>query len=262
MLSVIQPMLSRISASMRGPCGAWMSAWMSALLTLGVADAAPLVVATTENPPFSYSDSNGNIVGMSADIVTEMGRRADVPMDINSRLPWMRAYRTTQTHPGTCAFSVSRLPERETLFHWIGPIASNKWALFARGDFTDRLSSLEDAKKYRIGGLLGDAKAAFLQARGLAVDTVPNDKLNPGKLAAGRIDLWASGLYSARETAKNAGVSDIKLVLIFNAMDSYLVCNRQVPQDVIGRLTHALDLMRKDGFVKKIHDDYNHKFTR
>jgi polar amino acid transport system substrate-binding protein len=232
------------------------------LIAFGLTQTArALEVLTSENPPFSYQDSAGNLVGMSADVVAEIGRRAKVHLNITNRLPWVRSYRLVQLEQDTCAFSVSRLPEREALFSWVGPIATNKWALFARHNFESPIGSLEDAKKYRIGGLLEDAKAAYLEARGFKVDTVPSDKLNPAKLAAGHIDLWVTGLYTAKETASAAGVHGIKSVLVFNEVDSYLVCNPKTSPETMERLRIALEQLRKEGFVQRVQARYNSQFV-
>ncbi|HXA48060.1 MAG TPA: ABC transporter substrate-binding protein, partial [Burkholderiaceae bacterium] len=106
---------------------------------------------TEENAPFNFQDRQG-IGGISTEIVKEMGRRAGVPMAIHWT-SWVRAYQGAIKNPNTCVYSTVRLPEREALFKWVGPIASNKWALFARTDFDKPIKTIDDARPFRIGGV-------------------------------------------------------------------------------------------------------------
>jgi polar amino acid transport system substrate-binding protein len=218
------------------------------------------VALTTESLPFSYTASNGSVVGASADVVTEMARRAALPLTIDNRRPWARAMWEAQHLPDTCAFSVSREADREGQFQWIGAIASNKWALFARKDFADKLTTLDDARRYRTGGLRADAKTEFLIARGIPVETVGTDRGNAAKLAARRIDLWVTGLYTGERSAAAEGVTDIKPVLVFHETPSYLACSNSTSADTVRRLEQALEALRKEGFVKKAQEQHRANF--
>jgi polar amino acid transport system substrate-binding protein len=162
--------------------------------------------------------------------------------------------------PDTCAFSVSRRSDREALFQWIGPIASNKWALFARKDFADKLTTLADARRYRIGGLRADAKTEFLVARGIEVETIGTDRGNAVKLAAHRIDLWVTGLYTGERSAAAEGVTDIKPVLVFHETPSYLACSHGTSAETVRRLEQALEALRKEGFIKRAQEQHRANF--
>lgn len=220
-----------------------------------------LELYTTPYPPFSYSAADGHIVGMSADVVAEMARRAGITVTMHTDLPWARALALVQQQRDTCAFSVARQPEREALYQWVGPIAVNKWALFGRSDFSGRVETLDDAKSFRVGGLRGDAKARYLADRGIQAELVADDRMNATKLAADRIDLWVSSLYTAREAAVAAGVKDLKLVLVFNEAPSYLACSPRTSAETIARLAAALEALRKEGFVKKMHELHGSRFA-
>ena len=237
MFTIRNGTLARLLLSLAGLCSA-EAAW-------------PLVALTTEALPFSYTAPGGEVVGVSADVVAEMARRAALPLVIDNRRPWARAMWDAQHLADTCAFSVSREAGRETLYQWIGPIANNRWALFARADFAGKVETIADAKRYRVGGLRADAKTEFLAARGVDVETVGNDRSNAAKLGAGRIDLWVSGVYTAQQTAEAVGVHGIKLVLVFHETPSYLACSHGTSADTVHRLADALVAMRRDGFVTK-----------
>ncbi|GGF19370.1 hypothetical protein GCM10011611_26620 [Aliidongia dinghuensis] len=210
---------------------------------------------TNDNPPFSIIDAGQHVSGISADVVVEMARRAQVPATIE-HYPWPRAYEMALNEADACIFSTSRSADREALFQWIGPIAANSWALFARRDFDRAVPNLDAARGLVIGGQLQEAKALYLKQLGLAVDTLPDDDLNPRRLAEGRIDLWVTGLDTARMKAAAKGVTGIKPVLVFRNVETYLACNPAVRRDTIELLRRALDAMRADGKLAAISQHY------
>jgi polar amino acid transport system substrate-binding protein len=228
------------------------------MLTAAGLFAAPvhaLDLVTEDNAPFNYADGP-HVGGFSTEILQEMGKRANVPMKFQV-LPWARAYQSALSLPDTCVYSTVKLPEREALFKWVGPLTVNKWALFARSDFNRQLKSIEDAKRYRIGGVTMDAKAMYLKSLGFtSIDLVGDDNLNLAKLIAGRIDLWISGLYKGKESAAQVGSKTVKPVMIVREVDYYLACNPKTADGTIASLTHALGALQKEGFVKSVADRY------
>ena len=229
------------------------------LLIAGAAIAAPafaLELVTEENAPFNYLDSKQHVSGISTEILLELGRRTATPMKIQIT-PWARAYQTALSGADACVYSTVRLPEREALFKWVGPISANKWALFAKGDFNAPLASINDARSYRIGGVILDAKSLYLKSLGFSnFDLVGDDNLNLAKLMAGRIDLWISGLYRGKELAAQVGIKNIKPVLVVREVDYFLACNPKVPDETVNALNQALQTLRKEGYVKTVTDRY------
>ena len=71
-------------------------------------------------------------------------------------LPWPRAYNQLNVQPDTVLFSTARTKEREPLFKWACPIARSPIVLIALKESRIRLSSLQDASRYRIAAILDD----------------------------------------------------------------------------------------------------------
>src|SRR5215468_5541317 len=90
--------------------------------------AGALTLVTDENPPFSYTE-NGKLAGSAADVVREMATRAGVPVHLEV-IAENKAFIRAQADRDTCFFATPRLENRERLFAWIGPIATNLWAVF------------------------------------------------------------------------------------------------------------------------------------
>jgi polar amino acid transport system substrate-binding protein len=234
-----------------------------AVLVAALAVAAPaaaLTVLTEENPPLNFSEG-GRITGAATAVVAEMGKRAGVPLAI-SMSGWDEAYRRAQSGRDTCVYSTARLPPRERLFQWVGPIATNRWAVYGRPDFAGTVSKLDDLKKYRLGGVKTDAKVSYLKEMsvvnilewGSEREIAP--KLGLPKSSADYIDLWISSVGAAPRIAKAANVPDVKLVYVFREHPVYLACSPQVPKDTIAKLTQAIEAMTKDGSAAKLAEGF------
>ncbi|MES2129972.1 MAG: ABC transporter substrate-binding protein [Pseudomonadota bacterium] len=220
------------------------------------AHAEPLTLMTEEYPPFNMTDG-GKIVGISSDIVQELMRTAKVAFTLRMS-PWMRAITLAHSEPGHCVFSMSRLAERESQYRWVGPIAFNDWYLFAKADSAHRPQSLADTKGARVGSYLGDGGVDYLKQRGVDVDVVPNDDLNPRKLQLGRIDYWASGKLSGQYRLKTQGISGIEPVLKLERGDMYLACHPDTPLDLVENLNRTLADMGKRGVIARIYARYGY----
>ncbi|ROM77483.1 amino acid ABC transporter substrate-binding protein [Pseudomonas brassicacearum] len=230
------------------------------LLLAGPARAADtsLVLLTENFPPYNMA-KNGknfaqdeNINGIAVDIVREIFKRADISYSLTLRFPWERIYKLALENPGYGVFVMARLPEREKLFKWVGPIGPDDWIMLAKTDSKITLDSLEQARKYRIGAYKGDAIAETLAKQGLKPIVVLRDQDNARKLVNGQIDLWATGDPAGRYLARQEGVNDLKTVLRFNSAELYLALNKDVSDDVVARLQAALDELRKEGAVDAI----------
>ena len=245
----------------------WLAAASALLLMASVAraeiDPNYNVVLLTENfPPYNMA-INGknfaqedNIDGIAVDVVREMFKRADIKYSLTLRFPWDRIYKLALEKPGYGVFVTARLPERETLFKWVGPIGPDDWVLLARGDSKLVLNNLQQAKQYRIGAYKGDAIAEHLEKEGLQPVTSLRDQENAKKLMAGQIDLWATGDPAGRYLARQEGVSGLKTVLRFNSAQLYLALNKDVPDEVVQKLQSELDKMRAEGIVDSILNSY------
>jgi polar amino acid transport system substrate-binding protein len=219
----------------------------------------PLKLVSDENAPFASTDASGKaITGITFEMVQEAARRADIPIKTELN-PWARAYWRAQNAADTCVYPVVRLPQRESLFQWIGPLSKNTWVLYAKADFSYPVDTLDDAKKYRVGGLLQDGPSTYLQAQGVNVELVGTNELNINKLAAGRIDLWATGYFRGKLVSNKASVP-IKQVFVIQEVDHYMACNLKVPEQSVKAMNKAVEAMWQDGWMKRINESYQKRF--
>ena len=240
------------------------AALIVALLLASTGPAAALTLLTEEDPPFSYSDK-GKLAGSATDVVREMTSRAGVPAKFDV-LPAEKAFVRAQAERDTCVFATPRLENRERLFVWIGPIATNLWAVYGKGDFAPSIRTVKDMAPYRIGVVARDPKAEFLRENGVAdVRVFRDDAQNPQRLFLARdnpehIDLWITGLYSGRAAAKAAKVSDMKLVFIALEEPLFLACSPRTDPSIVKALGDALAAMKADGSFKQITTEYEKRF--
>lgn len=221
-----------------------------------------LVLLTENFPPYNMA-KNGknfaqdeNINGIAVDIVREMFKRANVTYSLTLRFPWERIYKLALEKPGYGVFVMARLPDRENLFKWVGPIGPDDWIMLAKADSKINIETLDQARKYKIGAYKGDAIAETLAKQGLKPIVVLRDQDNAKKLVNGQIDLWATGDPAGRYLARQDGVNGLKTVLRFNSAELYLALNKEVPQATVNKLQAALDQMRKEGVVDEIMGRY------
>ena len=228
--------------------------------------AQALQLLTEEYPPFNYTQ-NKQLKGMSTEVVTEIGRRAKVPLEF-SVVTWTDAYQAGQSKRDTCIFSTVRLENRERIFKWVGPLAVNTWGLFAKSGFNGKIQTIADARPYRIGGVVEDAKVEWLKQQAVTnIVAVKDEKLIPPMLTLdrkqqGAVDLWIASIYAAKTIADQANVKDLKLVLKAGEQQLWLACNPGVPDNTIKALSEALAAMKKDGAYNKISANYDKQFAQ
>ena len=221
------------------------------------------VVLLTENfPPYNMANNGKNyareenLEGIAVEVVRETFKKAGIDYHMTLRFPWARIYKMALENANHAVFVAAKLPERERLFKWVGPIGPDDWVLLAKADTSISLTTLEQAAAYRVGAYKGDVIEAFLQQKGLTADSVLNDIENASRLDKGQIDLWATGDPAGRYLAKQAGVSNLKTVLRFNQAELFLALNKETPDEVVQKLQTTLEQMRQEGFVDKAINSY------
>jgi polar amino acid transport system substrate-binding protein len=225
-----------------------------------VAPARALTLLTEENPPFSFA-RDGSLHGMAADVVAEASRRSGI-VATSEVVTWDRAYARAQGEPDTCMFPLARRPERTEQFRWVGPIATNAWAVFAGPAFFGTVRGIADLRPWRIGAVAGDAKAEFLRENGVTrVLAARTDRDNPARLLLppdhpDHIDLWIAGVHGAGEVSRSVGVSDVVLVRVVREIPLYLACNLRTARETLQALSDSLATMRADGTMERLAGRY------
>lgn len=105
-------------------------------------------IYTEACPPFSYytgKDTTRKIEGASVDIVNEIQARTGHVNKLNMSL-WLDAYAVVQYLPNSALFNMTRTPEREAMFQWVGPISTSRSYFYTLASSGLTVSTIEQAK--------------------------------------------------------------------------------------------------------------------
>jgi len=239
---------------------------LSLILAIGLASPAiaqTIEVVTEQYPPYNYTEG-GKIIGASTEVVEEVLKRAGITYTLTS-YPWTRAYKMAMEKANVLIYSIGRNEKREKLFKWVDIIASYNIYLFklkSRGDIT--LNSIEDAKKFKLGGVRDDVRTQYLEKQGFAagkeIDLVKNDELNIKKLKAGKIDLFPIDENGMAYLAKQSGFSmdDFDKALYIEELSAglYMAFSTNTDDSVVNKCKEELKKLKDDGTHAKIQSKY------
>ncbi|MEJ2284193.1 MAG: transporter substrate-binding domain-containing protein [Desulfobacterales bacterium] len=213
-------------------------------------------IFTEDSPPANYL-KNGRLKGLAVEIVREILRRVKLPDRIQV-VPWARGYTLALTEPNVALFSTTRLPQREKLFKWVGPLYSQTWGFYARTDSPITISSLDQARAVgRIGTYYKDAKEQYLLANGFRNLVSTNRNLsNIRHLMDGSIDLWVSSDFNMPYLARQAGINPerLKLIFPFKRVQNYIAFSNQSPDALVDLWQQTLDELKLDGTYDRLCD--------
>jgi polar amino acid transport system substrate-binding protein len=188
-------------------------------------------------------------------IVREILRRLKMPDNIQT-VPWARGYTLALTQPNVALFSTTRLPQREKLFKWVGPLYSQTWGFYARKDSSIKISSMDQARAVaRIGTYYKDAKEQYLLANGFRNLVSTNNNLgNIRHLMDGSIDLWVSSDFNMPYLAQQAGINAdrLKLVFPFKRVQNYIAFSNQSSDSLVTLWQQTLDELKHDGTYDRL----------
>ncbi|WP_174873397.1 substrate-binding periplasmic protein [Vogesella oryzae] len=220
--------------------------------------AADLTIYTADYPPLSIVSENGRNSGIGYDLLQLAAKQSGVSLDIRSDLPWKRAQQTTQQTPDTCAYPLTRAPEREKLYLWLALLNRGELALFTldNGDAPASVS-LAAAARQRIVVMLGTTAENRLKEKKLSYSTThtPGDSLQ--MLQDHAVDLWAVHDVVARYFAQQQHVT-LRQVLPLAHADSWLGCSRSTNSAAANRLAAALQQLQQNGEARRIALRYYH----
>lgn len=209
--------------------------------------------------PLSYKE-NGKRAGMVTEIVEYLIEESSVQVEKWFIAPWARALKETKKNPNTLLYSVTRTPEREDLFHWIGPVSDRNIYLYKLKSRTDIvINSWEDVKKYSVISLRDGASKENLVSHGVIPHEAATITRNVEMLIGGRIDLTDILDYSLVFLAKKQGVpssSFEKAWLADGSLKFYLALNKNTPPEIVSALRKSFNKMNKNGKLKEIQDKY------
>lgn len=224
--------------------------------------ASDLKIFTEELPPYNYVD-NGVATGISTLFLKKIIQVNNTPIKDTQIIlePWQIGYETVLEMPNTMIFSTAKFQNREKLFKWVGPIDTLIVGVIAKKSRKIKIKSPQDFNKYTIGVLHKTTAEILLQNLEVAdnsLDRFSNIQSQLKKLATDRIDMVAFGYEGMCFVQKNLGIDPKKyeLVYVLKKADLYFAFNKQTKNEYIEKLNQIAARLKKQGFIKKIKQEY------
>jgi ABC-type amino acid transport substrate-binding protein len=231
--------------------------------TLAAQTVDDLTLITEEFAPLNF-EADGKLQGISVDVMVEMLKLAGskkLREDIKLQ-PWARGYKTVQEEKNTVLFAMTRTPERENLFKWVGPIMPSNVVLIAKKDKGIKINSVEDIKKYQtIGVVREDVGEQMLLQVGVPeqfIHRTNNPQSAVQMLQHDRIEMWAYGRISAFWYLKQFGSNpnDYEEVYTLKNSDQYFAFHKDTDDQVIAQLQKAFEDLKASGRLQEIINQY------
>lgn len=222
-----------------------------------------LTILTEEWSPYNYMH-NGKISGFSTEILDNILKDLNVSAD-KKLLPWASAYKKALATKNALLYTTLRTKEREYLFKWAGPIGEPRriyfYKLKKRVDIN--IKSLNDVKKYIIGGVIDDAFSNFLLKHGLKkghrFQLVINEDINIKKLFRGSIDLMAAPESHIISQTKKLGLNYNDLEKVLLASDEgryYFAFSTSTDDRIVNKFQELLKKLKEEGTYSQIMNKY------
>lgn len=223
------------------------------------ADEKSVRIVTTQLPPYVIADNN-QLSGVAVEIIAAMSKASNYTKKPEV-LPWLRAQAETQENgANTLIFPLSRTPEREPLYRWIGMLFADN-LVAVRKTSSPTISRLNDCRK--IGVLNGGPGMAILAKTGLdkITETVKEEAVNLKKLDADRIDCWVSGELIMHHLVKEAklDIKQFKEIEVLSKIELNLAATRDISDAEANKWGFALENLKKTGAINDMVAKYRLK---
>ncbi|MBB3193527.1 substrate-binding periplasmic protein [Roseateles terrae] len=221
----------------------------------GVPLPASLRLLTEEFPPINFSEG-GVPRGLTVDLVQAIQQRLgqDLPIQV---LPWARAFREAQEAMPTALFATARIPERESLFQWVGPVVQFRSTFYARANVPIATRNLDDARHASRVLVVRDwYTAQQLRTAGFRnLQTVSDPVQGIRMLMAGRAPLLAGERVSMPRTLELAGVKPAQLRELFSfaVNEGYIAFSLSTPKATVAAWQARLQDLKRDGTFQAIY---------
>ena len=218
-----------------------------------------LRVVTEHLPPYQIVDNNRLVGGTSYLLMKEVLKRAGYSTHIEA-LPWARAYKTALGSHNVIIFSMTRSPEREHLFHWVGKLRELNYTFYTlSANEKIRIQSIEEALKYTVVAVRNSIEATALQKQGFVAGE--NLILTLGYIEAwqvllkGRADITYANELIGDTIHTSLGPDVVPFAKqTFSGIHSalYVAASKQTSVKIVVKLRQTLAEIKGDGTLAKI----------
>ena len=224
--------------------------WLGVTALLG----ADPVVYAGPNPPFNFRDK-GVVQGLGFDLLeaslaTIRPRFSQEEIDLDI---WNKVYNETLAHPNSFLISTARLKDRESLFQWVGPLATVKLgAITKRSLVVPKGNTIEALRNLRIATIKETSAEQTLfkeigTNHGLNITRVSTPIQGYKMLEYGRIDalVYTDVPFVYHLVSEGQDVSQYKMAHVLLNTDYYIAAGKGVPKEQINIMQTQLNRLKE-----------------
>lgn len=196
-------------------------------------------------PPANYM-REGELVGVSVELLHEIWSHLALPDRKINVVPWARGYLELEQHPNSVLFTMSRTQERESNFKWVGPLFFSTHVLISKKEAPFKIRNKEDVFEYSVATIRGDVSERLLREF-----DYPDEKMTKVTdikqaflmLKNDRVDLIMLSIHGFHHILSSEEESrrDYKIAWQVNKIGNYFAFHKSTPEILIKNYQHALD---------------------
>ncbi|MFL6656542.1 MAG: substrate-binding periplasmic protein [Massilia sp.] len=225
------------------------------LAALPAAGQAPLLIHTSDLPPFSM-EGQPQAPGALNDMVAELLRRTGIPGTI-SFMPWSRAVYLTSHQSRSAVFPLTRSPEREQRYRWLARLYHEHFVFLSEPGGPVDSKHPERSKAMRVGVLRGSLIARFLKDQGYH-NLVEATSVEEGLrfLNRGIVDAVVGDRSIFRHVLRDHGDQALRMSEPVWTTTTWLGGSLDLGQAEVAQFQKAMQAMQDDGSYAKILKKY------
>ena len=232
---------------------------LSTILFCGNTTAAKINIVTEHLAPFQIV-ADGTIGGLSTEIIETTLKETNIRYNLEAHA-WSLSYNRALHKQNTCIYSLAYIPERKSLFQWIGNITASSISLYALSKNKIKITSLSQALNYKIAVIKDDVTHHFLLSKGfvenenlyvmnnydslLQLLEIPSRQID---LVVLNDDLLNNRVQNSKEATKYKSV----FLLQDLTLDFYFACSLKTERSVVDSLRKTMKKLEQQGVYSTI----------
>jgi polar amino acid transport system substrate-binding protein len=213
-----------------------------------------LSLVTEDYPPLTF-EQDGKLSGYGVEVIEAIQQKLETNYQ-PQMMSWDNAYQKALNEANVVIFTLEKTPEREELFHFVGPLGANTASIYVRGDSPLQLDSLEDLRK--LGSIATTSNwftEIYLKEQSLTnLSSMADPKDNIRSVISGAAEASVFTDLTYPLLAKEAGIApeDLKPVYTLMTTEFYIGISKATDPKIVALWQNAFDELVLDGSIAKL----------
>ncbi len=169
-------------------------------------------------PPYSYLNDSGQLVGLSVDLVRQIGERTGIHFDVDTHTEWATLYAAAQKREVDVVATMVKTPERNEWFTFTQPYIYKSLMIMTRTD-DQSINSREDIAGKRVALVKSYSYVPSLLAEFATVQPVYVASMLDGlnAVATGKADAVITFVGAGHYLQERYVLSNLQFVAVYDA---------------------------------------------